>query len=347
MRRSTALVAAGLAGSAVVVARRRAAARGVDNPAPEHVPAPPPPLVGRERTVVAEDGVALHVEEHGPPDAAATFVLAHGYTQASSLWASQVRDLLAARDDLKVVVYDQRGHGRSGRTTRQAATLEQLGRDLAAVVDATAPTGPLLLGGHSMGGMTVMAYAEQHPDLVRARVAGVAFVGTSAGGLREASWGLPRALAPAFRRALPVLNAAACAAERRGRPRKQVAFFESFLNFGPAADPADVRAVLEVQAGCTAETLHFFLATFSDHDRAHALEALREASAVVLVGETDRLCPVQHSRTIAAALPRSELAVYPGAGHMVHLERRPEVSRRLVDLVERALDRSDDHALVG
>lgn len=319
MRRSTALIAAGLAGSAVVVARRRAAARGVDNPAPERVPAAPPPLVGRERTVHTEDGVALHVEEHGPVDAAATFVFAHGYTQASSLWAGQVRDLLAARDDLRVVVYDHRGHGRSGRTARESATLEQLGRDLAAVVDAVASTGPLLLGGHSMGGMTVMAFAEQHPELVRERVAGVAFVGTSSGGLGEVGWGLPRAVAPAFKRLLPVLNAAAYNAELKGRARTQVAFFEAFVNFGQGADPADVRAVLEVQAGCTAETMHFFLATFAGHDRAEALSALAGAEAVVVVGETDRLCPVPHSRTIAAALPRSELAVYPGAGHMVHL----------------------------
>jgi pimeloyl-ACP methyl ester carboxylesterase len=338
VRRRTALTAVALAAAATVAARRRAAAHGVDNPVPETTPAPPPPLVGRERTVRTEDGVTLHVEEHGPQDAAATVVLAHGYTQASSLWAGQVRDLLAARDDLKVVVYDHRGHGRSGRTQQEAATLEQLGRDLAAVVEVSAPTGPLLLGGHSMGGMTLMAYAEQHPDVVAGRVAGVAFVGTSSGGLSSVSWGLPRPVAPVFKKLLPRLNEAAWKAEQKGRPRKQVAFFESFVNFGKGAEPADVHAVLEVQAACTAETLHFFLATFDDHDRVQALDALAHVPAVVLVGETDRLCPVAHSRTLAAALPASKLVVYPGAGHMVHLERRPEVSRQLVRLVERALD---------
>jgi pimeloyl-ACP methyl ester carboxylesterase len=58
------------------------------------------------------------------------------------------------------------------------------------------------------------------------------------------------------------------------------------------------------------------------------------------VGDADRLCPVEHSRAIADALPMAELAVYPGVGHMVQLERRAEVSRRLLALVDRALSRT-------
>lgn len=345
--RTTAALAAGLvtavgvtAVGVTALARRRAAARGVDSPVPEITPAPPPPLEGRPRTVLADDGVELHVEEHGPGDAAATFVLVHGYTQGGALWAGQVRDLLAARGDLKVVVYDHRGHGRSGRTTRPAASIEQLGRDLAHVLDAVAPRGPVLVGGHSMGGMTVLALAEQYPDLFGDRVVGVALVGTSSGGLSEVTWGLPRLVSPLFKKLLPVLNEKACRDELAGKPRTQVKRFESFVNFGTGADPADVRAVLEVQAGCSAETMAFFLPTFSDHDRVKALEALAEVPAVVLVGEQDRLCPVAHSRALVAALPRGELVVYPGAGHMVHLERRPEVSRHLVELVGRALARA-------
>ena len=76
-----------------------------------------------------------------------------------------------------------------------------------------------------------------------------------------------------------------------------------------------------------------------DHDRAAALEAISHVPALVVVGEQDRLCPVEHSRAIAAALPDSELVVFPGAGHMVHLERRPEVARHLAGLVDRALAR--------
>ena len=56
-----------------------------------------------------------------------------------------------------------------------------LGRDLDAVLRALAPDGPLVLVGHSMGGMTIMALAEQRPELFAERVAGVALLSTSAG----------------------------------------------------------------------------------------------------------------------------------------------------------------------
>jgi pimeloyl-ACP methyl ester carboxylesterase len=335
VRRRTATTLAVAAVVAAAVARHRTAM-----PAHEHLPARPEPPRGRESVVRTEDGVDLHVEEHGPDDATAVLVLAHGYTQASRLWGGTVRDLLAARPDLRVVVYDHRGHGRSGRTTQEAATLEQLGRDLATVIEAVTRGRdglPVVVAGHSMGGMTVMAMAEQHPELVEDTLAGVAFVGTSSGGLDAVRWGLPAPLVPVFKAALPRLNALAYRLETRGRSRVQVGWFESFVNFAAGADPSDVQDVLAVQRECSAETMHFFLATFSEHDREQALENLAHLPGLVVVGEADRLCPVEHSRRIAAALPQAELVLFPGAGHMVHLERRPEVSRHLAALVDRAV----------
>jgi pimeloyl-ACP methyl ester carboxylesterase len=331
MRRRTAvLTAAAVAGG--VAARRRAAARAAA-PLPER----PAPLEGRRRTVTTPDGVELHVEEHGPADAPVVLVLAHGYTQASRLWHGTVRELLALRDDLRVVVYDHRGHGRSGRATQETATLEQLGQDLALVVEEVAGDRPVVVGGHSMGGMTVMALAEQRPELFGGRVVGAAFVGTSSGGLADVTWGLPRPLVPVVKKLLPLANEKAYRAELAGRRRRQVAALDRFVLFAAGASPADVQDVLAVQAECSAETIHLFLDTFTTHDRLRALAALREVPALVVVGDADRLCPVEHSRAIADALPLGELVVYPGVGHMVHVERRLEVARHLSALVDRAL----------
>ncbi|HWG93498.1 MAG TPA: alpha/beta hydrolase [Mycobacteriales bacterium] len=332
MRRRTAvLTASALAGAAVVARRRAAAAAAV--PAPER----PAPLEGRTRTVRTDDGVELHVAEHGPADTPVVMVLAHGYTQASRLWDGTVRALLALRDDLRVVVYDHRGHGRSGRATQETATLEQLGRDLARVVDEVAGDRPVVLGGHSMGGMTLMALAEQRPELFGDRVVGAAFVGTSSGGLADVTWSLPAPVARAVKKLLPLANERAYRAELAGKGRTQVAALDRFVLFAAGASPADVQDVLAVQAECSAETIHLFLDTFTTHDRVRALEALREVPALVVAGDQDRLCPVEHSRTIADALPLGELVVYPGVGHMVHVERRLEVARHLSALVDRAL----------
>ena len=332
-----ALVLAGAVGVGVVAARRRAAERGVDNPVPEPLPVSPPPPAGRNRTVVTEDGIELSVVEHGAQDSpTATVVLAHGYVQSSKLWNGQVRDLVDTRPDLKVVTYDHRGHGRSGRTEREKATIQQLGRDMARVIDAVAPDGPVVVAGHSMGGMTIMALAEEHPELFEGRVVGAAFVGTSAGELADVSYGLPAPVAKAVKKLLPVLNEKAVKDELAGKPRK-VGPLDARMIFPKGADPVLVKEALDVHRECSAETVAAFLATFSDHDRRTALASLSHVPTAVVVGDKDVLCPLPHSQALADALPTSELTVFPGVGHMVHMERRAEVSRILVGLVDRAL----------
>jgi pimeloyl-ACP methyl ester carboxylesterase len=334
-RRLAAALAVGVAAAAPAVARRRSRSGQVDGPV-----APLPPLAGQERTVLTEDGVELAVVEHGGQDApTATVLLVHGWVQSSRLWDGQVRDLLSARPDLRVVTYDHRGHGRSGPTPRDRATLQQLGRDLAVVVEAVAPDGPVLVVGHSMGGMTLMALAEERPELVAERVAGVALVGTSAADLQVGTYDLPAPVAALARRLLPAVGELGVRAERRGLPR-YVGPLDRWLLFPRGAEPELVRQALDVHRESSAEVVAAFLPTLSDHDRRAALRALADVPAVVVVGDQDRLCPLAHSQALAAALPSSELTVFPGVGHMVHLERRPEVSAILLGLLDRALTRT-------
>lgn len=120
-----------------------------------------------------------------------TVVFSHGYCLNQDSWHFQ---RAALRGVVRTVHWDQRSHGRSARGAAQVergepVTIEQLGRDLKAVIDAAAPEGPLVLVGHSMGGMTVMALADQFPELIRERCAGVALVGTSSGRLGRSTSG--------------------------------------------------------------------------------------------------------------------------------------------------------------
>src|SRR5690606_41875574 len=105
---------------------------------------------------------------------------------------------------VRLVLYDQRSRGRAGQATKSGSAIEQLGRDLDAVLRAVARTGDVVLAGHSMGGMTIMALAEQRPELFRDRVRGVALMSTSAGDVGSSGLGktwlsrrnpLPRGLA--------------------------------------------------------------------------------------------------------------------------------------------------------
>src|SRR3954449_13470436 len=140
---------------------------------------PPPP---GSRTVRTDDGVDLHVEVEENAGAQLTVVLAHGFTARLAEWQLQ-REALRPR--ARLVLFDQRGHGRSGWTDLTKATIDRTGRDLGEVLDATTPEGPVVLAGHSMGGMSIMALARQRPELFGPRVVGVFLMATSAGGLVE------------------------------------------------------------------------------------------------------------------------------------------------------------------
>ena len=155
----------------------------------------------RSAIVQADDGVLLHVEEIGPRDAPLTVVFVHGYTLSMASWTFQRRTLAAElatanghRPDVRLVFYDQRGHGASGRGEAKRSTIEQLARDLDAVLETRVPRGPVVLVGHSMGGMTIMGLAALRPELFGSKVVAAALISTSSGNLADLSFGMPELL---------------------------------------------------------------------------------------------------------------------------------------------------------
>ena len=294
----------------------------------------------RTRTVLAEDGVELHVEEVGPADAPLTLVFVHGYAHELAVWHFQ-RQSLAADNPGRLVFYDQRSHGRSGRGAPEASTIDQLGRDLHAVLEQVAPTGPVVLVGHSMGGMTLMALADAHPELFGPRVVGVALLSTSTGRLAELTFGLPAAVLPITRRVLPLLTRGM---KKRPRPFERgrrvgtdLAFLATrYGGFGSRdVSPSVVEMVEKMLEAMPVEVLAEFYDTFTTHDKLRALDVLLEVEVLVLVGSKDLLTPPAHSRAIAEALPGAQLVVVEGAGHMVPMERAPLVTLHLRALVRR------------
>jgi pimeloyl-ACP methyl ester carboxylesterase len=298
----------------------------------------------RTRTVRTEDGVALHVEEVGPADADLTVVLVHGYVQQLAVWHYQ-RQALQAAGDVRVVLYDQRSHGRSSRGAAERSTIDQLGRDLGRVLEEVVPTGPVVLVGHSMGGMTVMALADARPELFGDRVVGVALVGTSAGKLAQVTFGLPTAVMPVTRRVLPVLTRGMTTRPRtfeRGRRAGSdlVFLFTRRGGFGSAdVSPALVEFVATMAARTPVDVIAEFYDTFLTHDKLAALDVLRAVEVLVVAGDRDLLTPPDHSRDIAGALPDARLVVVEDAGHMVALEHPDQVSDELLRLLDRVRGR--------
>lgn len=283
------------------------------------------------------DGLRLHVETEGPDDAPVTVVLLHGWTQSSQTWRYQAGDLAdAVGGPVRVLRYDHRGHGRSEPTTEAGATIDNLAGDLSAVIDACAPSGPLVLAGHSMGGMAMMALAERRPGLYAERVAGAMFVGTSAGHLDRVTLGLPAPMGARLRNRLPGLLATRARMlsrrTRRRPPALEAQVVRRFL-LGRPMRMADHRLVLADLVATPADSMCGFSADLMRHDRTSALAALATVPTRVLVGECDRLTPPSHARWLARSMPWAELTELPGAGHMLPLERDRVVTSGLAELV--------------
>jgi len=296
----------------------------------------------RVAAVRTSDGAELHAVVDGADEAPVTLVLAHGWTLAQAAW-DEVADLLKPRiadGELRLIRYDQRGHGRStwGRYADDVAELsiDQLGEDLGAVIDQLAPTGTVVLGGHSMGGMTIMCLAAARPELFGDRVRGVALVSTSAGDLAPAGDTLVERvqlkLAPGM---VAVAIGGARALERlrqllpptHPRHRKMV----RDLLYGADATDDMVVAGAEIMHASTVRSFAAFYPALGEHDKREELKALTGVPVEILVGESDKLTPTRHSRQLAEALPEANLQIVPRTGHMLTQER-PEL---VVDALDR------------
>lgn len=338
-------LAAGIAAAgagAAIAAERIAVSRlkGRADPAAEE---PFGTLRGRELTVPAPDGVPLHVEVEGPGTAGLTLVFCHGYTLTQDCWHFQ-RAALAGR---RMVFWDQRDHGRSGRSQPGAATIDQLGADLKAVIDAAVPPGsPIVLIGHSMGGMTIMALAQQHPELFGTTVAGVVLICTAARGLSAGSPWMPAPLRPVLGKALPgVLNSAAQGKRAllvdRGRAMSgDLAFLGTrLLGFGDGkVSPATVAFLEKMIRGTPIDVVARFAQALVLCDKRDALGTLGRVPVTVVVAEKDRLIATQLGIELATDIPGAHLVWVPGAGHAAVLERPDLVNEAIGELLRQVED---------
>jgi pimeloyl-ACP methyl ester carboxylesterase len=304
----------------------------------------------RESTVAADDGVPISVEEVDPGDggeADITVVLVHGFALDRRCWHFQRRDLAELVDPrVHQVLYDQRSHGRSGRSSVENSTIDQLALDLDAVIRSVVPNGPLVLVGHSMGGMTIMALAEKEPELFAERVRGVAMIGTAAGAVGGA--GLPKSVLSRYNPVtlgigrLAGVQPALVEWVRKGTKTLTWSGIRALAFGDRKVAPSLVDLMEKMINGTTVKVLTEFLETLGTHDRYKALAGLRHCEVLILSGDADKLTPFSHAERMAEEMPHATLVRAPGAGHMVMMEQADLVNDHLVALIERcAADRGE------
>ena len=267
----------------------------------------------RASVVTTADGVPLAVREVGPSDAPLTVVFAHGFCMCMGAYHFQRARLEEEwGDQVRMVFYDQRGHGQSGRAPIGTYTVEQLGCDLEKVLEAMVPRGPVVLVGHSMGGMTILSHARQFPRHYGSRVVGAALISSAAEGVARSPLG-----------------------EILKNPALQA------VRFAARYTPQLVHRARGSARSLIGPVLR--AAAYGDENVSPAVVAFSEKmihntpiETMVACGDRDLLTLVASSRAMSAAMPKCELVIVPGAGHLVELERPEIIDDALVRLVERA-----------
>ena len=340
-------VVAGAAAATAAVAGGLLLDRRLRPRVPEPEPEPFGTLRSTPLTVKADDGLLLHaeVDEIAPYDTSAdredkaTVVLVHGFSLTLDCWHFQRK---AFRGKRRMVLYDQRSHGRSGRAGEGTATIDQLGRDLRTVLDTLAPGEPVVLVGHSMGGMSIVALAEHHPELFGDRVVGAALISTTAGGQRTHKM-VSRYIPDAVGRRV-VERGLLVAAERerilelvrRSGSAVALRVIEEFA-FGDEPVPRSYVKFLDSMISATPlKVLVEFIPEFDALDKFHVVEAFARVPTWIMCGTKDRLTSIGHARKLHAHIPDSHLVEFDGGGHMAIFEHARRVNENLELLLAEA-----------
>lgn len=312
MRRTTVIGGALVAGGvvAVVATRRGRAATARVLHELDHA-AHSPELDGLEHELVSPDGGRLAVTVAGPEDGPVV-VLAHCWGGSRQTWAPVSRRLLAA--GCRVVRWDQRGHGRS-EAGHKGHSVEGLADDLATVMTGLDLRDAVLVG-HSMGGMTVQAFATHHHDLFHERTRGVVLVATAGFGMSN----------PLNSRAPDLIRSARVERlfERPGTGRLLVR-----STFGRTAHPHHVEVTRADFVATPQPVRADFAVSMAAMDLRDGIAKI-DVPTTILCGSRDTLTPLPLSRALARTIPGSHLEVLAGLGHMLPYEAPDAVAEAVL-----------------
>ena len=287
---------------------------------------------GQGAMVEGADGSRLWTRLEGREDGP-VLLMTHGWGMSSRIWADS-RAALAGRFGL--VLWDLPGAGRSTRP--HGWSIEGFADDLRTVVDSVDPGRPVVLVGHSIGGMVVQTFCARHPELLNRRVAGVVLENTTyQNPLRTMIFsGVMTAAQPLIilLMRLDILLS----------PLVWLMNWQSYLSgsthlamriAGFGARPT--RAQLDLAARLPTKTspavqAHGNLAMirWSVIDR---LPDIR-VPALVFAGGRDLVTSDHAGEFIARAMPAARLLRVPAAGHMGPLERHPDYVPAITAFVE-------------
>jgi pimeloyl-ACP methyl ester carboxylesterase len=309
------------------------------------------------------DGVRLHVEVDEPDDAPSpeqpphpelvegpppspTLVFIHGYALNLDCWHFQRKHF---RGRYRMIFYDQRSHGRSGRSSANLCRIPQTAADLAQVLQEVAGEGPLILIGHSMGGMSIMELAGQHPEWFGGRepvdgvgpIVGVGLVCTSGDDLLDPHpiRGLPgRAMARVVEPTMSALNRIPSVVENTRKAGSDLAYLVTRqLSFPSPVPPAYVKYVGEMLSVTPFDVITDFYPAFAQIDQSEGLAVIDRLPTTVIGARQDMVTPFRHTAVLMDRLPNARSLILDPCGHLAMIEHHDRVNDALVELIERSV----------
>jgi len=260
------------------------------------------------------DGVPrLHYLEWNPRGTR-TIILLHG-NSANAWWWEPLARVIAP--EYRLLALDQRGHGDSGWVRPAAYSPADYANDLARfVAHAAANAEKPVVAGHSMGGLSVLAFARNHPDGVCGAMAIDVAVTSSRGRDRYL-----RRL-----KAIPVVTYPDLATAK--------ARFRLMPNEGEIADEV-IREIAERSLARTDDgrwTLKFDRESFLGGDGLAVIETIKEIRIPLMLvrAEHSRIMTAEAAQHARASNPKARLVTIPGAHHHVIVEK-PEAVARVIE----------------
>ena len=291
---------------------------------------------GTGAKLASHDGTRIYVEELGQGPC---LVFAHGFSLTQDAWHYQRRDL---PDRFRCVFYDQRGHGRAGRPRKDDYSLQALAGDLKAVIDWTGEERVVVVA-HSMGGIAALQFAEQFPEEMGGRVAGLVLVGSTyvdtVRGMTAAvsAWGSAWAQRTLITGAFRFMGQDPARAQQLRRRGSDLGYLGTrMFGFGSSPSPSQVAFVDQTLAGTDVEVWAKVFPSLVDFDLSESLEAV-SVPALVAVGDKDRLTPPAAARYMAEKIPGSRLLILEDAGHCAFLEEHEVLNAEIAAFADEVL----------
>ncbi len=286
--------------------------------------------------VITPDGVVVHTEVDEGPSDDFTLVFVHGYGLNLDCWHFQRRHF---RGRLRQVFYDQRSHGRSSRSEAELCRIPQLADDLYQVLQEVVGDAPVIMIGHSMGGMTIMRLAQTRPELFGSQILGVALFSTSAGELLDHSpiRGIPgRTFHRVAEPVMAGLNRIPELVAQGRRAGSDLGYVVTRrLAFGPEVPTSYVDFASEMLAQIPLEVVADYYPAFAELDEFRALEILSTVPTIVVGGVNDVITPIEHTARIIDLLPKAEAIRVENCGHLGMIEKHEIFNDALDRLIDR------------